>query len=635
MKNLIILIGIALSLFTRFSYADVKSLLIFGDSFSDTGAGFALTEEAGLIPPIPPAPAYFDGRYSDGPNWVDYVSQFLKLPNQDFAVGGAQTGSGNALIGYGPVLGGLFQEIARFKKANKFIKPDVLTVIFIGTNDLLSLVLTHSISSITPAVVELQMQTAIMQLAESLTDLQNLGANKTIIWNLFNLGQTPIFTDSLGFNSLASLFTAGAESYNAELLTLVQQFNEVSDSKYHQLFYFDAFALFEQVRAQLIAEGFSVTEHTLTTSFNYPADAVVTGPPPTNLFFYDQEHLTTQTWLLFAKHFAAYVDTLLDGPRFFAAQQDFVFETARGHRDLVENHFRTINRERYVCPLECCDCCGEPAHFQVYIDGEGKWGTTRNKRGQRGFRYDTQLASIGADYRCNNCLLTGASFTYQRSFARVHNHRGHFNLYDYIPTLYACYLSPNYFVDADLSYHSYHFRRIKRRIPFINGEAKGNTSGWGVEGNLQGGYLYTWGCLVTGPIAKIGYEYAHIQHYREKRAGLLDFSTSTQHQDSLLGKLGWQAFWNRCECLFSPYGEIAYEYEFLRNRKSLRPHLFRIHDNSHDYHRTSNPDRNFMTLNLGVDMQFTKCILANIFYEGETNFHRYNNAVKGEINFNF
>jgi outer membrane lipase/esterase len=633
MKKLVVLIGIALSLLARFCYAEKESLLIFGDSLSDTGAGFTLTEEAGFNPPVPPSPPYFKGRYSNGPNWVDYVSQFLKLPNQDFAVGGAQTGSGNALLGYGTVLGGLFQEIERYAQDFLIIKPNVLTIVAIGANDFLTLLVNPS--QINAATIAAKIQTGLTELTQALGELQALGANKTIVWNLPNLGQIPIFTNGPPADLLGPVFTQGVEAYNAALLTLVQQFNKVSDSEVHQLFYYDAFTVFEIVRAQLLAEGVNVTEHTLTTSFNYPASAVDTGPPPNNLAFYDQEHPTTLTWNLFAKHFAAYIDTLLDAPRFFAAQQDFVFETARGHRDLVQNHFRTINRERYVCPLECCDCCCETVPFQLYFDGEGKWGTTRNKRGQRGFRYDTQLASIGADYRFNNCLLTGCSFTYQRSFARVHNRRGHFNLYDYIPTIYGCYLSPNYFIDVDVSYHSYHFRRIRRRIPFIHLETKGNTSGWGVEGNLQGGYLCRWGCLVTGPIAKMGYQYAHIHHYRERNAGLLDFRTRRQHQDSLLGKLGWQAFWNRCDCLFSPYGEIAYEHEFLRNRKSLRPHLFRTNDKSRDFHRTSNPDRNFMTLNLGVDMQITKCILANIFYIGETNFYHYNNAVQGEINFNF
>jgi phospholipase/lecithinase/hemolysin len=69
------------------------ALYSFGDSLSDGGNVFAAS--LGTIP----APPYFEGRFSNGPNWVDDLSAKLGFltpvtasadGGNDFAVGGAQ-----------------------------------------------------------------------------------------------------------------------------------------------------------------------------------------------------------------------------------------------------------------------------------------------------------------------------------------------------------------------------------------------------------------------------------------------------------------------------------------------------------------------------------------------------------------
>jgi hypothetical protein len=46
-------------------------IVLFGDSLSDNGNGsFALTRRA-----WPADAAYFDGRFSNGPTWIEYVAQ--------------------------------------------------------------------------------------------------------------------------------------------------------------------------------------------------------------------------------------------------------------------------------------------------------------------------------------------------------------------------------------------------------------------------------------------------------------------------------------------------------------------------------------------------------------------------------
>jgi phospholipase/lecithinase/hemolysin len=47
-----------------FNLQNVQHLVVFGDSLSDNGNSLALFQ----VPPFP----YFYGRWTNGPNWVDY-----------------------------------------------------------------------------------------------------------------------------------------------------------------------------------------------------------------------------------------------------------------------------------------------------------------------------------------------------------------------------------------------------------------------------------------------------------------------------------------------------------------------------------------------------------------------------------
>ncbi|KAH7107202.1 hypothetical protein BKA62DRAFT_686272 [Auriculariales sp. MPI-PUGE-AT-0066] len=63
-----------------------QRLVVFGDSFSDNGNGtYKLTNET-----WPADHAYYDGRFSSGPVWPEYLAtDFLRVPLLDYAHGGA------------------------------------------------------------------------------------------------------------------------------------------------------------------------------------------------------------------------------------------------------------------------------------------------------------------------------------------------------------------------------------------------------------------------------------------------------------------------------------------------------------------------------------------------------------------
>ena len=88
-----------------FAVTPISELVVFGASESDVGNVYVATGHTF------PAPPYFNGRFTNGPNWVDHLADELSLERatpsilggDNFAVGGATTGDG--FTGFAPNVG--------------------------------------------------------------------------------------------------------------------------------------------------------------------------------------------------------------------------------------------------------------------------------------------------------------------------------------------------------------------------------------------------------------------------------------------------------------------------------------------------------------------------------------------------
>ena len=93
-----VVLGLA-STSARAVSASYDALYVFGDSYCDVGNIFTATGGA------EPAEPYYDGRFSNGPIWVDHVAGFLGVPlkasllgGTDYAFGGAWVTEATALL---------------------------------------------------------------------------------------------------------------------------------------------------------------------------------------------------------------------------------------------------------------------------------------------------------------------------------------------------------------------------------------------------------------------------------------------------------------------------------------------------------------------------------------------------------
>ncbi len=181
----------------------IKDIYVFGDSLSDNGNLFAAI--GGLAPPSPP---YFDGRFSNGPVWVEYLDSMLpRAELNDFAFGGAFSDARNV---HDPSLPGVLTQVALFLDTNPPPKHRDLCIVWSGANNYIF----EPFISVPSMIVD-DVSTAIQQLAWG-------GCQSFLIPNLPNIGETP-FGIALG---LQALLTAQIEEHNRVLADEVDLLRE-------------------------------------------------------------------------------------------------------------------------------------------------------------------------------------------------------------------------------------------------------------------------------------------------------------------------------------------------------------------------------------------------------------------------
>ncbi|MEH2210073.1 SGNH/GDSL hydrolase family protein [Nostoc sp.] len=175
---------------TKASAASFDRLYVFGDSLSDTGNIYNATSKT-----YPASPPYFEGRFSDGPIWIDYLGDQLGLkptllttipsipPTQgiNFAFGGASSGLDNAVVP-NQNLPGVLKQVLGFagtlQANNQTADPDALYTLWGGANDFFFLNPEDS-------------KTPISNISLALNTLVGVGAKNILVFNLPDLGQLP------------------------------------------------------------------------------------------------------------------------------------------------------------------------------------------------------------------------------------------------------------------------------------------------------------------------------------------------------------------------------------------------------------------------------------------------------------
>jgi len=271
---------------------------IFGDSLTDTGNIY--TSEGF------PQPPYYNGRYSNGPVWIEYLAPMLQLPAPkasleggiNYAYGGATSGYGVTVDvccssycciysdgkedGYGVNAANQTQYYLNAHQPNS----KTLIVIWIGANDVLNFIST---------------KTTMANILAQITLLINKGVKYFLIVNLPDLGLAPLYYGT-PFQTLAS---EAAIDFNTALGTTIAGIQaNFSDVTFYtpDLYELSSDTAFINARGVLLQSAQALSRVNITN----PESQIIVSVNASIDAWWDYEHPTTNLHKAVADYIAIY-----------------------------------------------------------------------------------------------------------------------------------------------------------------------------------------------------------------------------------------------------------------------------------------------------------------------------------------
>jgi outer membrane lipase/esterase len=274
----------------------ILSMYVLGDSLSDQGNTFAATTALGAAvgqPGLPDSLHYFEGRFSNGGNYIDALAAKLGISvapslegGTNFAFGGARTDYNAAEQPFGPYPPDAFPwslnaETEAFiaSVAARRARPNALFIVFSGSNDLAD-VLTLRLNPATTIA------TTVEGIREGILAFKAAGARTILVPNVPNLGKVPLITAA---GAAATGFaTALSAQYNAALDAMLDTIEGVNIVR------FDTFAFITDVVNDPLKYGFSDSTHPCYSGFVFPDPSATECADPDAHVFWDGEHPTSK-----------------------------------------------------------------------------------------------------------------------------------------------------------------------------------------------------------------------------------------------------------------------------------------------------------------------------------------------------
>jgi phospholipase/lecithinase/hemolysin len=273
---------------------EFTSVVVFGDSLSDTGNLAHLTwDKYGVRVPGPVAD-YTDGRFTDGFDtqppaqlysgvWIEQLADSVPSKpdvknsldgGSNYAYGFATTGSGTTVFTFGPEnalsvnVENIGQQITDYLATHPKITPKTLFVVWGGANDLIN------------ATSQSDIIDAGMNQTLNIQRLIAAGATQFIVPNLPALGLVPRLNSS-PTRSIAA--TEASALYNSVLSSGISLLLELNTAKHLQIAQLDVFSLFNNI---VSAPATYSLVNVTASSQGVPVD-------PDTYLFWDDLHPTT------------------------------------------------------------------------------------------------------------------------------------------------------------------------------------------------------------------------------------------------------------------------------------------------------------------------------------------------------
>jgi outer membrane autotransporter protein len=482
----------------------VDRIVTFGDSYADDDNFLQL---AGINPLS--TQIYTTGRFSGGTNYIDTLSFLLQVPQENFAIGGAQARNQNGQL----ATWGLPYQVDQFfnvgaqstifpNSVPSFDRGDLVTV-SIGGND------ARQYEQIITAggTPTFTVQDSILSARTQLDRLVNAGA-PTISFLAGNTAQLPEVATNPAAQALRNTFS---NTYNSALQTTLAGYAQ----RGVVVHYLDLSRVLDRVRANGAAYGLPngvVCPLSQTTVLNGCAGY---------LFYVDNLHLSSDGFRVVGQ----YVQRQLQAPLSIGATSDVALDTAR-------QFGRTLNsRMDLGSPRD-----GEVLEgLRLFAVGDSFSRDVGMSDVSDAFDVDGAGATAGLEFGLGTNGLVGVAANYSRARARFSAQPTRSEGTAIQLGAFASFgLGPIFLQAHAGAGRSEHDISRAGVIDNLTASPDGNH----VVAGAKAGFLAPFGGLRVGPVAALDYARAKVDGYTEEGDSALALTVDKQSYSALVGGLG-------------------------------------------------------------------------------------------------
>lgn len=516
-------ITVSAALFSMIGEARAQSqfttIQAFGDSYVDTGNLFKIL---GVPNPV----TYPTGRFSGGTNYIDTTSLLLGIPQNNYAIGGATSGSTNVV---GPGIPGFTQEWQAFVASGQKIAPTDLVELNIGGNDARAYYQGGGSLAGVPAAATLSATQALA----GINALVGAGARNLV----FTVGDVSGLPEATG-NPAAAIGGAYSQAYNAQMQTALAAIARSGV----RVEWVDIAAIGNLVKANPSLYGISNVGACPLVCIGNPA------LQSQYLFYFDGVHLTSHGFAILGE----YIVNRLEAPLTFAPQGDIGLSSAMGFASTLlgkldmfrevstfassaMNSYAQITKAPYMKapPLAPIN------PWSFYMQATGGISDRQATVTSNGFNLDSVGGTFGTEYRINNNAFVGGAFDYSNPKARFFNSAGTTEANSYQFGVYGAWTNAHFFAQGLATAGWQNYRNSR---PGVVDTITSNPDGMTFVAAGKLGYLFDVGNRAQiGPIGGLTYARAKVNGYTEAGDPVLTLAVGQQVAEALVGSIGAQA----------------------------------------------------------------------------------------------
>jgi outer membrane lipase/esterase len=520
----------------------------FGDSYADIGNLFRIL---GTPNPV----QYPTGRFSGGTNFVDTTSSLLGIPQNNFAIGGATSGTTNVV---GPGIPGFTQEWQGFVASGKKIAPSDLVELSIGGNDARAYWQGGGSLAGVPAAATL----SVTQTLAGINALVGAGA-RNLVFTTGDVGQLPEATG----NPAAQIGTAFSQNYNAQMEAALAAIARSG-------------VRIEVVDVSLIGSLIKANPARYGVANVGACPLACIGNPALQnqyLFYFDGVHLTSLGFAIVGE----YIVNRLEAPLTLPAQSDLGMSSAMGFASTLFGKLDNFHETSLVSsamnsyaaytkvPYVKAPVAAPFNPWSFYMLGNGAYSDRQATVASNGFNLNSVGGTAGIEYRINNNAFIGGAFDYSNPKAKFVNNAGTTEANAYQFGAYGAWANAHFFAQglATVGWQDYRNTR-----PGVVDTITSNPNGTSFVAAGKVGYLFDAGRSQIGPIGGLTYARVRVNGYTENGDPVLTLNVGQQTAETLIGSVGAQfrfpfVAYGR---VISPYINLTADDDFIGNGRIIQ-----------------------------------------------------------------